>query len=81
MASITIRKLDDQLKAKLKHRAAAHGCSMEEEIRRILRETLDREKPETLADIARELFGPEHGFVLELPRREVFRPPPTFGEE
>lgn len=59
MASITIRKLDDQLKSQLKHPAAARGCSMEEEARNILRELLSRERP---GDIAGELFGPEHGF-------------------
>lgn len=36
MASITIRKLDDQVKLKLRIRAAEHGRSMEEEAREIL---------------------------------------------
>jgi plasmid stability protein len=81
MASITIRKLDDRLKTRLKRRAAQHGCSMEEEARNILRESLDRERPETMADIARELFGPRHGFELDLPPRAAFRPPPDFTEE
>jgi plasmid stability protein len=81
MASITIRKLDERLKTRLKHRAAQHGCSMEEEVRNILRESLDREHPETMADIARELFGPKHGFELDLPPRVAFRPPPDFAEE
>jgi antitoxin FitA len=81
MASITIRKLDDQLKIRLKHRAIRHGRSMEEEARNILRESLDRDKPETMADIARELFGPEHGFELDIPPRERFRPPPDFADE
>ncbi len=37
MAQFVVRNLDEDLKAALKRRAAAHGCSMEEEVRRILR--------------------------------------------
>ena len=40
MASITIRNLDDDVKARLRIAAARHGVSMEEEVRRILRRTL-----------------------------------------
>jgi plasmid stability protein len=79
MASITIRKLDDRLKSQLKQRAAQHGCSMEEEARQILRESLGRERPETLGDIARELFGSKRGFRLQLPPREKMREPPDFS--
>lgn len=42
MASITIRNLDDDLKARLRVRAAAQGRSMEEEAREILRSALAR---------------------------------------
>lgn len=38
MASITIRNLDVSIKEKLRLRAAAHGRSMEEEVRLILGE-------------------------------------------
>jgi plasmid stability protein len=81
MASITIRKLDDQLKVQLKQRAAQHGRSMEEEARNILRESLVRERPETLGDIARELFGPKRGFRLQFPPREKMPEPPDFNEK
>ncbi|HZK91709.1 MAG TPA: plasmid stabilization protein [Stellaceae bacterium] len=81
MASITIRNIEDALKTRLKARAAEHGCSMEEEARRILRESLDRQRPKNAADIALELFGPKHGFELDLPPRVAFRPPPDFSEE
>jgi antitoxin FitA len=37
MASITIRNLEELLKARLRIRAATHGRSMEEEARDILR--------------------------------------------
>ena len=33
MASITVRNLDDELKQRLRVRAAQHGHSMEEEVR------------------------------------------------
>ena len=36
MASITIRSLDDEVKRRLRVRAAEHGRSMEEEVREIL---------------------------------------------
>ena len=42
MASITIRKLEDAVIKKLRIRAAANGRSMEEEVRQILRSTLDQ---------------------------------------
>lgn len=42
MASITIRRLEDAVKLKLRMRAAANGQSMEEEARQILRSTLDQ---------------------------------------
>src|SRR3954471_18003251 len=38
MASLTIRKLDDAVKAELRLRAARHGRSVEDEVRVILRE-------------------------------------------
>jgi plasmid stability protein len=80
MASITIRRLEDSLKSRLKDQATAHGCSMEEEARRILRESLDQRRPETIADIARELFGPKHGFDLPLHPRVTPRLPPDFDD-
>ena len=40
MASITIRSLDDDIKARLRVRAAEHGRSMEEEVRILLREAV-----------------------------------------
>ena len=43
MATMTIRNLDDELKARLRLRAARHGQSMEEEARSILRSALQVE--------------------------------------
>jgi plasmid stability protein len=43
VAQLIVRQLDDDLKARLKRRAARHGLSMEEEARRILRQALEDE--------------------------------------
>ena len=40
MATLTIRNVDEDLKATLRIRAAMHGKSMEEELRSILRQAL-----------------------------------------
>ncbi|MES2750408.1 MAG: bifunctional phosphopantothenoylcysteine decarboxylase/phosphopantothenate--cysteine ligase CoaBC [Pseudomonadota bacterium] len=51
MASLTVRKLDDALKASLRLRAAQNGRSVEDEVRVILRETT--EAPATKSSTAR----------------------------
>jgi plasmid stability protein len=43
MSSITIRNLDDKLKASLRLRPARHGLSIEQEVRNILQNTLAAE--------------------------------------
>ncbi len=47
MAQLIVRRIEDKVVRKLKERAAKYGVSMEEEHRRILRETLfpKKEKP------------------------------------
>ena len=83
MASITIRNLDDDLKARLRVRAAQQGRSMEEEVRLLLREALDSPrlaaKPH-LADLAQSLFGARHGVELPVVPRAKARPVPSFDE-
>jgi antitoxin FitA len=80
MASITIRKLEETTKRKLKIRAAMHGRSMEQEAREILNNAL-RQKPSSLktgADLAeaiRRRFAPFGGVELEpLPRTPIRDP-------
>lgn len=41
MTQLLVRKLDEDIKPKLKARAARHGRSLEEEVRVILREVAD----------------------------------------
>ena len=79
MANITIRNLDDDVKTRLRMRAAENGRSMEEEARRILREAV-RRKPsvQNLARSIRSRFAPLGGVELELPPRGPGREPPRF---
>jgi antitoxin FitA len=46
MAQFTVRNLEDDVKDKLKRRAAHHGFSMEEEVRQILRNAVNTERPD-----------------------------------
>ena len=79
MASITIRNLDDEVKTRLRVRAAEHHRSMEEEARLILRDAVGH-KPSSrnLTNIIRSHFGPDNGVDLELPPRGPAREPPSF---
>ncbi|HEX2887267.1 FitA-like ribbon-helix-helix domain-containing protein [Vineibacter terrae] len=82
MASITIRNLDEPLKARLRVQAAMHGRSMEDEARDILRTALNREPvpPGNLAAAIRARFAPLGGVDLPEAPREPMREPPAFDE-
>ena len=83
MASITIRNLDDELKAKLRVRAAQQGRPMEEEARVLLRLALDGPRSAArphLADLAQALLGARHGVELPVMPRAKARPVPAFDE-
>jgi plasmid stability protein len=71
MASITIRNLEDDLKRRLRVRAAEHGRSMEEEAREILRNVVSEPAPpRNLAAAIRSRIAPLGGMELALPPRE-----------
>ena len=70
MVALNIRKLDPQVRQRLKERAARHGVSMEEEVRRILSRAVAVEEPESLASVFLTTFGPKHGVDLPLPPRD-----------
>lgn len=81
MASITIRNLQDDVKRRLRIRAAEHGRSMEEEAREILREVVSEAKPtHNLAAAIRARVTPLGGVMLDLPPREPMRDPPAFDQ-
>ncbi len=82
MASITIRNLDDDIKQRLRVRAAEHGRSMEEEAREILRRVMgESAPPRNLAAAIRARLVASDRVDLELPAREPMREPPEFGRE
>jgi plasmid stability protein len=59
VASLSVRKLDDDILKRLRIRAAQHGVSMEEEARQILKRAVAT--PERLGDLAVRLFSPAYG--------------------
>jgi len=77
MASMTIRGIDDVLKARLRVRAAKHGRSMEDEARDILRAALSAQPPRarTLVDSIRARIEPLGGVELDIPPRDPMREP------
>jgi plasmid stability protein len=84
MATLTIRQLDEKIKARLRVRAAQHGRSMEEEAREILRTALsstgETKEPNLLESIRKKLAAAGGGVDLEIPKRESFTEPPDFSE-
>ncbi|MGA3025485.1 MAG: plasmid stabilization protein [Bryobacteraceae bacterium] len=77
MASITIRRLDDALKARLRVRAAHHGRSMEEEARHILKAGLATEpvREPNLTESIRLRVAALGGVELAIPPRGPVRRP------
>ena len=77
MASMTIRNLDDKLKARLRVRAAEHGRSMEEEARDILQSALAAEptRNRSLVAAIRARIEPLGGVELKIEPREPMREP------
>ena len=69
MATLTVRNVDEELKQNLRQRAAAHGRSMEEEVRSILRHVLQLPPTERglgqrlaqrFAEVSADLELPDH---------------------
>lgn len=82
MASITIRNLDDEIKDRLRIRAAHRRRSMEDEARNILREALVTEvtsSTDLVAAISKRFRGLGH-VELDFPAREPVREPPSLSE-
>jgi plasmid stability protein len=72
LASLSIRKLDDETYNRLRARATRHGISMEEEARQILKRAVA--PPERLGDLFVKVFGPDQGVDLEIPSRKPHKP-------
>lgn len=72
MAAVSIRGLDEEVKRRLRVRAARHGVSMEAEIRAILTDAV--RKPgdsEGLMTAILDRFGAVGGVELDLPARST----------
>ena len=85
MATLTIRNIDDQVKAKLRVNAAQHGVSMDEEVRQTLTRAVmqpandgDSRGLATRIRDRMQRMGIK-GFELEIPPREMPREPPDFS--
>jgi antitoxin FitA len=72
LANLSVRKIDDEILARLRVRAAQHGISMEEEARQILRRAVAA--PNRLGDLALRFFGSEYGVDLDLPKHQPHEP-------
>ena len=82
MATLVIRNIDDALHARLKDYAAAHGHSMEEEVRRMLRDRLavaPGNAPVNWVDAIRALVEPLGGIELADIDRGTPSDPPDFS--
>jgi antitoxin FitA len=82
MTDITIPDVDDDLRQRLKQRAAQHGRSMEAEARDLLQDALSGEPSAAvsgnLAEAIRSIVEPLGGIVLEPFPRQRIREPATF---
>lgn len=80
MASLTIRKLDDEVKRRLRLRAAEHGVSVEEEARQILALSVTPPSRDGRhwVDIVTALVDEVGGADLEIPPRDDSLHPATF---
>ena len=83
MAMLTIRNIDDSVKTQLRIRAAEHGWSMEEEVRRILKQALSASTVKKglgsrIHETVMAISGPIN---LYLPPRSMPRAAPDFSSD
>ncbi len=82
MATMTIRNIDEALKNSLRLAAARNGCSMEEEVRRILRKNLlPKSSRKGLGSKIHKHFQPIGVTELSLPPRSLPRDKSDLFEE
>jgi plasmid stability protein len=79
MASLTVRNIDESIKAGLRMSAAEHGRSMEEEVRQILKQFLLRKRSSAgIGSGISRRFAVIGGLDLPDVQRSNPRRPPTF---
>lgn len=70
LAALSIRNLDDQVKDRLRVRAASHGRSMEAEVRAIITDAVSGpSEAEGFLEAILDRFGELGGVDLDLPAR------------
>jgi plasmid stability protein len=78
MAQFIVRHLEDDVKVRLKRRAARHGRSMEDEVRHILRDAVkDQNQPVTKLGSRIAARFARAGMNTELPELRGQRPRPA----
>jgi plasmid stability protein len=81
VAAFSIRNIDEDVKERLRLRAAGNGRSVEAEIRAILVEAVTPALPPAgLFVTLLDRFAGLGGVELDLPERTAARPAPTFDE-
>lgn len=79
MATLTIRGLDEDVKARLRIRAAEHGRSMEAEARELLATALlGPRRPARLGSFIHQQFADLGGVELAIPPRDERAPAVEF---
>jgi antitoxin FitA len=82
LPTLVVRNIDAALHARLKEYASAHGHSMEEEVRRILRDRLavaPRGGGSGWVDAIRAVVEPLGGVDVPEVEREALRDPPNYS--
>lgn len=78
---ITVRGIDPGDKSWLQREARENGVSMEEFVRRLIRERREKTERRTRpSELFKRFFGPDHGIDLPTPDRYGYRPV-EFGDE
>ena len=81
MATLTIRNLEDSIKGMLRLNAARHGWSMEEEVRKILRQACCTPDFPGLGSRLVDRFAVLGGAELPAGKHSLPRQAPDFSEE
>ena len=82
MSSITVRNLDESVKTGLRLRAARHGCSVEQEVRQILRQAVAPEQSDAISfaeRVNRRFVGLEADDLPIPPRRPARMSSPSLS--
>ena len=81
MSSITIHDLGNRLEQSLRVRARENGRTLEEEVREILKATVEQHMAcETkLGTMLHQIFEPFSDLELEIPERAPMREPPNLS--